>query len=140
MNKVHLIGRVVRKPEVRYTADGKGIARYTLAVSRKYKNGKQDADFINCIAFNKNAQFAEKYLERGMKICISGRIQTGSFTKDDGTKVSVVEVVVEDNEFVESKSANKQSQQAENQQPQQATPEQPWMTVPDGIGDSLPFV
>ena len=138
MNKVHLIGRVVRKPEVRYTADGKGIARYTLAVSRKYKNGKQDADFINCIAFNKNAQFAEKYLERGMKICVSGRIQTGSYSNRDGQKVYTTEIVVEEQEFAESKAAQSGQQNAQPTKEEEGM--DGFMNIPEGIDESLPFV
>lgn len=110
MNKVILMGRLARNPEVRYSGQGENtlaIARYTLAVDRKFqKNGNQTADFISCVAFAKSAEFAEKYLRQGTKICISGRIQTGSYTNKDGAKVYTTEVVVEEHEFAESKKAS----------------------------------
>ena len=106
MNKVILIGRLTRDPEVRYTQGNEPmcIARYTLAVDRKYKKeGEQDADFISCVAFGKNGEFAEKYLHKGMKIAATGRIQTGSYTNKDNQKVYTTDIVVEEHEFVESK-------------------------------------
>lgn len=154
MNKCQLMGRVVRNPEVRYSQGNKPIciARYTLAVPRKYKQQDgQNADFINCIAFGKNGEFAEKYLKQGIKIAVSGRIQTGSYEKKDGTKIHTTDVVVEEQEFAESKSASEQAtapsqpQAAEPQQmsfPAQEQPkqEQPWMSVPDGFESELPFL
>lgn len=139
MNKVILMGRLARNPEVRYSGQGENtlaIARYTLAVDRKYqKNGSQTADFISCVAFGKSAEFAEKYLKQGTKICISGRIQTGSYTNKDGAKVYTTEVVVEEHEFAESKKAsgaNEGSVQGE-------ADGDGFMTIPDGIEDELPF-
>ena len=107
MNKVILVGRVVRDPEVKYSAgdNSMAIARYTLAVDRKGKKqeGQQNADFISCVAFGKVGEFAEKYLQKGTKIAVTGRIQTGSYEKD-GVKVYTTDVVVEEHEFVESKA------------------------------------
>lgn len=107
MNKVILIGRLTRDPEVRYAqGNGTAVARYTLAVDRRFKRGGEaSADFVGCVVFGKAAEFAEKYLRQGMKIAISGRIQTDSYTNRDGAKVYTTEVVVEDQEFAESKSS-----------------------------------
>ena len=136
MNKVILIGRVVRDAEIRYSqgASSTCIARYTLAVDRKFKQeGQPTADFINCIAFGKLGEFAEKYLNKGVKIAVTGRIQTGSYTNKDGQKVYTTDVVVEEQEFCESKSQS-------NSQPQ-PTPsnDNSWLDIPDGVEDSLPF-
>ena len=108
MNKVVLMGRLTRDPDVRYSQGETplAIARYTLAVDRRFKrNGEQDADFINCVAFGRTAEFAEKYLKQGTKMVVSGRIQTGSYTNKDGQRVYTTDVVVEEQEFAESKSA-----------------------------------
>ena len=137
MNKVILIGRVVRDAEIRYSqgANTTCVARYTLAVDRKFKQeGQPNADFINCIAFGKLGEFAEKYLHKGVKIAVTGRIQTGSYTNKDGQKVYTTDVVVEEQEFCESKSQS-------NSQPQ-PTPsnDNSWMSIPDNLDDSsLPF-
>ena len=107
MNRVILMGRLTRDPEVRQPAqDGApAVARYTLAVDRRYsRDGEQSADFISCVTFGKNADFAEKYLKQGMKIAVVGRIQTGSYTDRDGNRVYTTDVVVEDHEFAESRS------------------------------------
>ena len=108
MNKVILMGRLTRDPEVRYSAgdNSMAIARYTLAVDRRFKrDGEATADFIGCVAFGRSAEFAEKYLKQGTKIAITGRIQTGSYTNKDGNKVYTTEVVVEEQEFAESKKS-----------------------------------
>ena len=136
MNKVIEIGRLVREPEIRYSqgASSTCIARYTLAVDRKFKQeGQPNADFINCIAFGKLGEFAEKYLRKGIKIAVTGRIQTGSYKNKDGNTVYTTDVVVDEQEFCESKSQS-------NSQPQ-ATPsnDNSWMNIPDGVEDSLPF-
>ena len=105
MNKVILMGRLTRDPEVRYSQgeNSLAIARYTLAVDRRFKRqGEQDADFIPCVAFGKSAEFAEKYLRQGIKIAVTGRIQTGSYTNREGQKVYTTEVIVEESEFAES--------------------------------------
>ena len=136
MNKVILIGRVVRDADIRYSQGSNTtcIARYTLAVDRKFKQeGQPNADFINCIAFGKLGEFAEKYLHKGVKIAVTGRIQTGSYKNKDGNTVYTTDVVVEEQEFCESKSQS-------NSQPQ-STPsnDNSWMNIPDGVEDSLPF-
>ena len=109
MNKVILMGRLTRDPEVRYSAgeNSMAIARYTIAVDRRFKrDGEATADFIGCVAFGRQAEFAEKYFRQGIKIAISGRIQTGSYVNKDGVKVYTTDVVVEDQEFAESKAVS----------------------------------
>ena len=114
MNKVVLMGRLTRDPEVRYTQGENStcIARYTLAVDRRFSrnnnNDGQTADFIPCVAFGKTGEFAEKYFRKGIKVAVSGRIQTGSYTNRDGVKVYTTEVIVEDQEFAESRNASQQ--------------------------------
>ena len=137
MNKVTLIGRVVRDADIRYSQGQNTtcIARYTLAVDRKFKQeGQPTADFINCIAFGKLGEFAEKYLHKGVKIAVTGRIQTGSYKNKDGNTVYTTDVVVEEQEFCESKSSN---QSQSNDRPQSSPDD--FMKIPDGIEDSLPF-
>ena len=127
---------MTKDPEIRYSqgANTTCVARYTLAVDRKFKQeGQQTADFINCIAFGKSGEFAEKYLHKGVKIAVTGRIQTGSYTNKDGQKVYTTDVVVDEQEFCESKSQS-------NSQPQPApSNDNSWMNIPDGVEDSLPF-
>ena len=103
MNKVMLMGRLTRKPEISWNEDDLCIARFTLAVDRRFKREGQDADFIGCVAFGKGAEFADKWLDQGTKIVLEGRIQTGSYTKTDGTKVYTTEIVTESMEFAERK-------------------------------------
>lgn len=131
MNKVILMGRLTREPEVRYSQGENpvAIARYSLAVDRKFKS-EQSADFISCVALGSNGAFAEKYLKKGTKILIEGRIQTGSYTNKDGFKVYTTEVVVERHEFVESKGAQEVTEPAAD--------EDGFMNIPDGI-EELPF-
>lgn len=135
MNKVILIGRVVRDAEIRYSQgeNPMAIARYTLAVDRRFKKeGEATADFINCVAFGKNGEFAEKYLHKGVKIAVSGRIQTGSYTNKDGQKVYTTDVVVEEQEFCESKSSN--------QQDKPKPVDDGFMDIPSDLsGEDLPF-
>lgn len=138
MNKIILMGRLVRDPEVRYSQGERAtaVARYTLAVDRKFKrDGEPNADFINCIAFGKNGDFAEKYLHKGVKILVEGRIQTGSYANKDGVKVYTTDVVVESCEFAESKNAN----QSERPQPMPQIDSDGWINIPDGIVSELPF-
>ena len=131
MNKVILMGRLTRNPEVRYSQNGDvslAIARYTLAVDRRIKRQEeQDTDFINCVTFGKAAEFAEKYLQQGTKIAITGRIQTGSYTNKEGKKVYTTDVIVEEQEFAESKAA------------EQKTDDNGFMNIPEGMEDELPF-
>ena len=139
MNRVILTGRLTRDPEVRYSQGEKSIAiaRYTLAVDRKFKKeGEQSADFISCVAMGKNGEFAEKYLKQGTKIAIEGRIQTGSYTNKDGNKVYTTDVIVEGHEFCESKSSQNQSQQNNNGPVPNSDG---FISVPDGIDEELPF-
>ena len=150
MNKVVLMGRLTRDPEVRYTQgeNALAIARYTLAVDRRFKrDGEPSADFINCVEFGKSAEFAEKYFRQGMRVTISGRIQTGSYTNKDGVKVYTTEVVIEEQEFAESKSAaagnggdsNYAAYTPSRPEPSQAAGDG-FMAIPDGVDDEgLPF-
>lgn len=138
MNKVILMGRLCADPEVRYAQNQNqtAIARYRLAVDRRFhRDGDATADFISCVAFGKVAEFAEKYLRQGTKIAITGRIQTGSYTNREGQKVYTTDVVVEEQEFAESKSASAGNGGAA---PQTADPDG-FMSLPDGIDEELPF-
>ena len=144
MNKVILMGRLTRDPEVRYSqgATPLAIARYTLAVDRrntKSNNGdEQTADFINCVAFGKSGEFAEKYFRKGTKLLVSGRIQTGNYTNKDGVKVYTTEVVVDDQEFAESKNSTQSgSEEGANRPAPEST--DGFMNIPDGIDEELPF-
>ena len=149
MNKVILMGRLTRDPEVRYSQGGENslaIARYTLAVDRRFKRNGDDqtADFIGCVAFGRNAEFAEKYFHQGTKLVVTGRIQTGSYTNRDGQKVYTTEVIVEDQEFAESKNAASGNSDggyrpAERPAPSSAIGDG-FMNIPDGVEDEgLPF-
>lgn len=138
MNKVILMGRLTRDPEVRYASgDNLAIARYTLAVDRRFhRDGEATADFINCVTFGRAAEFAEKYLRQGTKIVVSGRIQTGSYTNRDGHKIYTTEIVVEEQEFAEGKNAGSGSSR-----PQLAPETDPdgFMNIPEGIEEEMPF-
>ncbi len=151
MNRVILIGRLTRDPDIRYSQSDQtmAIARYTLAVDRRGRrdnsDGQQTADFISCVAFARQAEFAEKYLRKGTKIAVTGRIQTGSYTNRDGQKVYTTDVIVEDHEFVESKNANSGggggssfAQPEEKPSPDSAVGDG-FMNIPDGIDEELPF-
>ena len=151
MNKVILMGRLTRDPEVRYSAgeNALAIARYTLAVDRRFRrDGEASADFINCVCFGRGAEFAEKYFRQGLKIVVTGRIQTGSYTNRDGQKVYTTEVVVEDQEFAESKAASDNYAASRPQASAPAPSAMPspsaasadgFMNIPDGIDEELPF-
>ena len=140
MNNVILMGRPTRDPEVR-TAGETSIARFCLAVDRRFKrDGEPTADFINCVAFGKTAEFFEKYIRRGTKIVVQGRIQTGSFTNKDGQKVYTTDVVVENVEFAESKAAADGNNSNASSQPATNPSSDGFMNIPDGIDDSeFPF-
>lgn len=131
MNKVILLGRLTRDPDVRYSQTQSGenmcIARYTLAVDRRGKDA--GADFISCVALGKNGEFAEKYLKQGTKIAVTGRLQTGSYTNKDGQKVYTTDVVVEEHDFAESKGSQPAPQPEDNG----------FIKVPEGIENDLPF-
>lgn len=141
MNKVILIGRLTADPEVRYSQgeNASAVVRYRLAVDRRFKReGEQVADFISCVAFGKSVEFAEKYLRKGTKIAVVGRIQTGSYTNRDGQKVYTTDVVVEEHEFCESKAAGSGQQPAASQYGQADS--DGFINIPDGIEDEgLPF-
>ena len=147
MNKVILMGRLTRDPEIRWTTGNPStaIGRYTLAVDRRFKrDGEAAADFISCVTFGKNAEFAEKYLRQGTKIVISGRIQTGSYTNRDGQKVYTTDVVVEEHDFAESRASQegRQASVPNTANAQQLPPASPdgWVNIPDGLADEeLPF-
>ena len=146
MNKVFLMGRLTRDPDIRYSQaqEPLAIARYTLAIDRRYTSQNSDgqtADFIQCVCFGRTAEFAEKYLKQGIKMCITGRIQTGSYINKDGVKVYTTEVVVEDQEFAESKSASgghASDNSYSRPQPSGAAGDG-FMSIPEGIEDELPF-
>lgn len=149
MNKVILMGRLTRDPEVRYSQgeSATAIARYTLAVDRRFNRNNGDentADFINCVAFGRAGEFAEKYFHKGIKVAVTGRIQTGSYTNKDGVRVYTTDVVVEEQEFAESKNASAGGSDggysgggARNEAPAPAS--DGFMNIPDGIDEELPF-
>jgi single-strand DNA-binding protein len=143
MNRVELTGRLVRNPDVRYGGQNQDmcIANYTLAVDREYaKEDDQGADFIRCVAFSKKGEFAEKYFCKGMKVGVSGRIQTGSYEDKDGKTVYTTDVVVDMQEFLESKAANEalRSENGDTEGEAKET-DDGFMNVPDDIDDELPF-
>lgn len=133
MNKWIGIGRLTKDPDVRVTtgAEPMSIARFTLAVDRRFAKDEQKADFISCVTFAKKAEFAERYLHKGTKIAVEGRIQTGSYTDKNGNKVYTTDVICEELEFAESKAASSE--------PAQSAPDDGFIRVPDGIEADLPF-
>ena len=154
MNKVILMGRLTKDPEVRYSQGETpmAVARYTLAVDRRQarsNNNEQTADFINCVAFGRAGEFAERYFRKGTKIAITGRIQTGSYTNKDGVRVYSTDIVVEDQEFAESKNASSgneggfQNGGYQNNggynRPAPGGAGDGFMNIPDGIDEELPF-
>ena len=136
MNKAILMGRLTKDPEIRKGKTSKGeemlVARYTLAIDRRGKDA--GADFISCVVFGKGAEFAEKYLKKGIKIAVTGRIQTGDYTNKDGQKVYTTDVIIEEQEFAESKAASGTAQT----NPQSA-PDDEFVPIPDNLEDALPF-
>ena len=146
MNKVILMGRLTRDPEVRYSQgeNATAVARYSLAVNRRFKRaGEPEADFFNCVAFGKQAEFVERYLRQGTKMVVCGRLQTGSYTNKDGVKVNTVDIVVEEQDFAESKS-NSAAPSSNNYQASPAPSPRAdvgdgFMNIPDGIDEELPF-
>lgn len=136
MNKAILVGRLTRDPEVRYSQDENAtvVARYTVAVDRRFKrDGEPTADFIRCLVFGRSAEFAEQYFRQGMRVSISGRIQTGSYTNKDGVKVYTTEVIVEEQEFAESRT------EQERNKAQGADEGDGFMNIQDDIDNELPF-
>ena len=133
MNKVILMGRLTRDPDIRYSTgeNPTAVARYTLAVDRRFKReGEQKADFIGCVVFGKGAEFAEKYLKQGTKIVVAGRIQTGSYTNQEGKKVYTTDVVVEEQDFAESKASQGKEGTADDNG---------FVPVPEDLDEDLPF-
>ena len=148
MNKVIMMGRLTRDPEVRYGgANNTAVARYSIAVDRRFKReGQPTADFFNCTSFGKQGEFVEKYLKQGTKVVVVGRIENDNYTNKNGEKVYSVRIVVEEIEFAESKSAqsaNNSGNGGGGYQPQQAAPqsapEDDFMAIPDGLENDLPF-
>ena len=145
MNKVILMGRLTRDPEIRYSQgeQSTAVARYTIAVDRRFRRDgdQQTADFINCVAFGRQGEFAEKYFRKGIKIAITGRIQTGSYTNKDGQRVYTTDVVVEEQEFAESKnSAGEGGYSQAAGRPEPSAAGDGFMNIPDGVEDEgLPF-
>ena len=145
MNKVILMGRLTRDAEVRYSQgeSSTAVARFSLAVDRRFKrDGEQATDFINCVAFGRAAEFAERYLRQGTKLLVTGRIQTGSYTNRDGVKVYTTDIVVEEQEFAESKAASGTSNTTYQASPAPAPSTEigdGFMNIPDGIDEELPF-
>ena len=140
MNKTVLMGRLTADPQVRYSEgdNASAVARDSLAVNRKFKkDGEPTADFIPCVVFGRSAEFTEKYFRKGMQVAVSGRIQTGSYTNKDGNKVYTTDVVVEEQEFAESKAANQQNQQSAGSGSIPAS--DGFMSIPDGMDEELPF-
>jgi len=149
MNKVVLMGRLTRDPEVRYSSgeNSSANASFTLAVDRRFKRQgeEQQADFIRCVAFGKQAEFVEKYIKKGTKIVVVGRIQTGSYTNKEGQRVYTTDVIAEEIEFAESKGSGSGSeyagaQNSESGRPSPSDASDGFMNIPDGIDEELPFV
>ena len=148
MNKVILMGRLTRDPEIRYSQGERSmaIARYTLAVDRRGRRSQDSsaeqptADFINCVAFDRAAEFAEKYFHQGIRVLVSGRIQTGSYVNKDGQKVYATEVILDDQEFADSKGASNGVNQPQNRPVSTSPVGDGFMNIPDGVEDEgLPF-
>ena len=146
MNKVVLVGRLTRDPEVRYSQgdSSTAVARYTVAVDRRFKRDNEpNADFIPCVVFGRSAEFAEKYFRQGMRVAISGRIQTGNYTNKDGVKVYTTDIIVEDQEFAESKAESDANRGSFQQSAPSPSPRMDagdgFMNIPDGIDEELPF-
>ena len=143
MNRVILLGRLTRDPNISYSqsGDNMAIARFTLAVDRRGKkdNDQQTADFIGCVCFGRQAEFAEKYLRQGTKIAVTGRIQTGSYTNRDGQKVYTTDVVLDEIEFAESKNSGNTDNYSAPSRPAPSDAGDGFMNIPDGIDEELPF-
>ena len=145
MNRAILMGRLTRDPEVRYSSGERSmaIARYTLAVDRGFKRGdssEQNADFIPCVAFDKAGEFAERYFRQGMRVLVSGRIQTGSYTNKEGQKVYTTEVIIDTQEFADSKEAGDSSYKSSTRSSTSSASIDGFMNIPDGVDDEgLPF-
>lgn len=144
VNKCTLVGRLTRDPEVKYSTgeNANAIARFAVAVNRRFKNaeGSYDADFINCVAFGKTAEFIQKYFRKGMAIGLTGRIQTGSYTNKDGQKIYTTDVVAEETEFVESKGATNAGDATVSRTDTNNFSSNEFVNIPEGVDEELPFV
>lgn len=139
MNKIILMGRLTRDPEIRYpqNPEAAAVGRFSLAVDRRFKkDGGPDADFFNCVCFGRQAEFVEKYLKRGIKMLITGRVENNNYTDRDGHKVYTVQIMVEEMELAESKAAGQSQQEHREPAPEVGDG---FMTIPDGIEEELPF-
>lgn len=143
MNKVILLGNLTRDPEIRYSQGEKqiAVARFSIAVNRRFANdGETNADFLNCTAFGKTAEFIEKYFRQGSRMSLVGRIENNNYTNKNGEKVYSVQIIVEEVEFAERKSSQSNNQtKNQNQQAQTNGGDDDFMNIPDGIEDGLPF-
>ena len=141
MNKVILMGRLTRDPEVSSSTTGTTFARYSIAVDRRFKrDGEPDADFFNCTSFGKQAEFVEKYLKKGTKMLVTGRIQNDNYTNKEGQTVYSVQIIVDELEFAESKGSQDGAQTGRaSSAPSGAAPAEGFMNIPNGIDDELPF-
>lgn len=144
MNNVSLVGRLVRDPEVRYGQnESVSVAKFSLAVERRFKrDGEPTVDFINCTVFGKSAEFTEKYFRKGMRVAITGRIQTGSYKNKDGQTVFTTEIIVESQEIAQSKSESNESSTANNAEAGKSpygSSGDDFMSIPEGAEDELPF-
>ena len=142
MNKAILVGRLTRDPEVRYSQgeNTTAVARYTIAVERRFKrDGEPTADFIPCVVFGRSAEFVEQYFRQGMRVAISGRIQTGNYTNKDVVKVYTTELIVEEQEFAESRSERSDPVQTKSPINASGSAKDGFTNIPDGIDDELPF-
>lgn len=144
MNNVSLVGRLVRDPEVRYGQnESVSVAKFSLAVERRFKrDGEPTVDFINCTVFGKSVEFTEKYFRKGMRVAITGRIQTGSYKNKDGQTVFTTEIIVESQEIAQSKSESNESSTASNAEARKSpygSSGDDFMSIPEGAEDELPF-
>lgn len=142
MNKIILMGRLTRDPEIRYSQGDSpmAIARYSIAVDRRFKrNGEQETDFFNCTTFGKQAEFVERYLKKGTKVVVSGRLQNDNYTNKEGQKVYSVQIITEEIEFAESKGSGEASGTPVDRPDPTAAAGDGFMNIPDGIDDELPF-
>lgn len=149
MNKVIMCGRLTADPEIRYGANNSAVARFNLAVDRRFKReGEPEADFFSCVEFGKAAEFAEKYLRKGIKIIVSGRIENNNYTNKDGQRVYSTQIVIEEQEFAESKNNSVSDTQADNSTPNtknavngaSAKSQDGFMNIPEGLDEELPFM
>ena len=142
MNKVILVGRLTRDPEVRHPQNDSqaAVARYTLAVDRRFKReNEQNADFIPCVVFGKMAEFTEKYFHQGMRVSVSGHIRTGSYINRENRKVYYTDVVIEEQEFAESRAESEANRSGQQSKPEETVDENGFMNIPEGLEEELPF-